>query len=424
MLVSTKPIESIQTFHQRTHLSYSHILSLSKQGLIDGLNLTKNIQHQNFDICISCAMAKMKRRPFIKIIKSNTPTRPFEQVDSDVEEINPTGIRGERYIISFICTLTKYKFIYTMLHKNEAPMKLKLFILELKNINNGLNQQLNLNINRILTDGGLEYKADFDKLCTDFLFLHYTTSPHMPETNGTSENYWRTLIGTTRAFLIHSNLSHKLWPFAATHANHVLNRTLTVTINGKTSTPYELIYNKKPNLNYLRTWGCEIFHYNTDVARTKLEPKGLKGFFMGFSPDKLKCFIIFQPPNKISNTGSILFNEIIKPPTNVNNGEALFNLKTPLELLSEPNNNNKKEKTTKRKRSHIDENNIIPKRTRSNNINENNNINLIYLLTSATDTDENLTFKEVMARTDKEQWKAAINNEIQSFENLNVWHPV
>ena len=64
-------------------------------------------------------------------------------------------------------------------------------------------------------------------------------------------------------------------------ANHVQNRSLTKLIVNKT--PYEVLYNKKPNLNYLRVFGCKVIAHIEKHKRSKFEPKGKVYRFIGYS---------------------------------------------------------------------------------------------------------------------------------------------
>ena len=50
----------------------------------------------------------------------------------------------------------------------------------------------------------------------------------------------------------------------------------------KTS-PYELWNGRKPNLSYIRVWGCLAFYRVPDPKRTKLGPRAMKSVFVGYA---------------------------------------------------------------------------------------------------------------------------------------------
>ena len=45
--------------------------------------------------------------------------------------------------------------------------------------------------------------------------------------------------------------------------------------------PYELLKGKKPNIGYLKVWGCLAYCKSTDPKRTKLGPRALRCAFVG-----------------------------------------------------------------------------------------------------------------------------------------------
>ena len=63
----------------------------------------------------------------------------------------------------------------------------------------------------------------------------------------------RTLTDLVNAMLESSGMSYEWWGEAILTASFVLNR---VVIKNKDITPYEGWKGQKPNVNFLRTWGC------------------------------------------------------------------------------------------------------------------------------------------------------------------------
>ena len=57
----------------------------------------------------------------------------------------------------------------------------------------------------------------------------------------------------TNAMLVNSGLSNGFWGEAMLTACHILNR---VPHKKSKVTPHELWNNRKPNLSYLKVWGC------------------------------------------------------------------------------------------------------------------------------------------------------------------------
>ena len=63
-------------------------------------------------------------------------------------------------------------------------------------------------------------------------------------------------------------------------ACHILNRVPSRT---NKETPYELWYKKKPNLSYLKVWGCRAIVRVLGQKRNKLGERGLECIFIGYA---------------------------------------------------------------------------------------------------------------------------------------------
>ncbi|KAI3825379.1 hypothetical protein L1987_06862 [Smallanthus sonchifolius] len=98
--------------------------------------------------------------------------------------------------------------------------------------------------------------------------------------NGVAERKNKTLVETARTTLADSKLPVTFWAEAVNTACHVLNRVLTVKRHNKTF--YELLNDRKLNLEYLLPFGnpCTLFKVR-DVP-TKFSAKAIEGIFLGY----------------------------------------------------------------------------------------------------------------------------------------------
>ena len=64
-----------------------------------------------------------------------------------------------------------------------------------------------------------------------------------------------------------SSLLKSLWGEAMMHATWLKNRSSTRRLGNKM--PYEVLYSKKPNLEKLPVWGCQVKVHN--VTGSKLD---------------------------------------------------------------------------------------------------------------------------------------------------------
>ena len=82
------------------------------------------------------------------------------------------------------------------------------------------------------------------------------------------------------AMILNAKLPFNLWGEALLTTSNVHNR---ITSKKFKVSLYELWKGRKPNLPYLRVWGCLAFYRVPDPKRTKLGPRALKSSFVGYA---------------------------------------------------------------------------------------------------------------------------------------------
>lgn len=100
--------------------------------------------------------------------------------------------------------------------------------------------------------------------------------PYTPELNGIAERVNRTLMEATRSLLIQPNLPNCLCPFALKHSAYIRNG-LPHSSTG--SPPYVSLMNEKPNLLYIRVFGCTAYVLRLPRG-SKLEARATKGVYL------------------------------------------------------------------------------------------------------------------------------------------------
>ena len=79
---------------------------------------------------------------------------------------------------------------------------------------------------------------------------------------------------------------------AARIAVYVQNRTPHRLLENKT--PEEVFSGKKPEVNHLKIFNCPMYIHIPKEKRTKLDPSGKKGIFVGYS-ERSKAYRIYFP---------------------------------------------------------------------------------------------------------------------------------
>ena len=88
------------------------------------------------------------------------------------------------------------------------------------------------------------------------------------------------------------DLPMHLWVEATRKAMYVENRTPHRVLENKTLE--EVFFSKKPEVSHLKIFGCPVYIHIIKEKRTKLDPSGKKGIFVGYS-EISKAYIIYFP---------------------------------------------------------------------------------------------------------------------------------
>ena len=114
------------------------------------------------------------------------------------------------------------------------------------------------------------------------------------------------------AMLSYSGLSKGYWGEAMLTACYILNR-----VPNKTNkiTPYELWKKRKPNLKYLKVWGCRAIVKVPEPKRKKLGERGIECVFLGYAENsKAYRFMVIEsndsyPINTVIESRDAIFQE-------------------------------------------------------------------------------------------------------------------
>ncbi|GJQ89194.1 retrovirus-related pol polyprotein from transposon TNT 1-94 [Tanacetum coccineum] len=164
--------------------------------------------------------------------------------------------------------------------------------------------------NKIRTDNDTKFKnatlkAHYEKLGIMQQFLTART----PQQNGVVERRNRTLVEAARIMLIFSRLPEFLWAEAVATACFTQNRSIIHTRYNKT--PYELLRDRKSNVEYFHVFGSLCYLTNDRDDLGKMKPKADIGVFIGYSETSRGFRIYNRRTKKIMETIHVKFDELI-----------------------------------------------------------------------------------------------------------------
>lgn len=170
-----------------------------------------------------------------------------------------------------------------------------------------MENQFGKKIKRIRSDKGRECESlGFNSFVQSLGIIHETTPPYSPSSNGVAERKNRTLIDLTNAMLIDSGAPSNLWGKTILTACHVINR---VPHKKTKIVPYELWREHKPNLSYLRVWGCLAFVRLANPKRPKLGERVTTCAFLGYVLHSTTYRFFDMENNIIFESGDAIFHE-------------------------------------------------------------------------------------------------------------------
>ncbi|GJX56459.1 ribonuclease H-like domain-containing protein [Tanacetum coccineum] len=105
------------------------------------------------------------------------------------------------------------------------------------------------------SDNGTEFVNQlFNVFCESNGIIHQTSCSYTPQQNGIVERKHRHLLNVARSLLFQGWILLNMWTECISTATYLINILSTSVLNGKS--PYDLVYNKPPSLNHLRSFSC------------------------------------------------------------------------------------------------------------------------------------------------------------------------
>ena len=139
-------------------------------------------------------------------------------------------------------------------------------------------------------NGGYYTSMDFSDLCIEAGIKREYTIPYNPQHNGVAERKNRSIVEATKAMIHDQNLPMILWAEASMTVVYVQNRSPNKIL--KNMTLEEASTEVKPEVGHFRIFGCPVYFHIPKEKRTKLDPSGRKGTFVGYS-ESSKAYRIY-----------------------------------------------------------------------------------------------------------------------------------
>ncbi|GKB82128.1 retrovirus-related pol polyprotein from transposon TNT 1-94 [Tanacetum coccineum] len=283
-------------------------MQICSHSIVASKELVRNLPKLKFDQHFCDAFKNGKQAHASHKAKNIvSTTRRLELLHMDL--FGPSAVRsygGNRYTLVIVDDYSRYTWTRFLKDKTEAFYHFEIFSKKIK-------IQLGCMIVSIRTDHGREFnnEVQFGEYCNANGITHNFSAPRTPQSIGVVERKNRTLQEMSRTMLNEQSLPQKFWCNAVDTSTYILNRILIRAILGKT--PYELLRDRKPTLDYFRVFGSKCFILNTKDYLTKFDPKSYEGVFLGYSQNTIAYIILNKHTRKVEESLNVTFNETPPP---------------------------------------------------------------------------------------------------------------
>ena len=210
---------------------------------------------------------------------------------------------GHLYFMTFIDDYSQKTWIYFLKSKESGEV-----LDRFREFSALIENQSGKRIKVLRSDSGGEYTSNgFIDFYSEAGIKRGFTVPYNPQQNGVAKRKNRTIISAAKAMIHDQGVPMFLWAEACSTTVYVQN--MCPHRRMRDTTPGEAVTGERPEIGHLRIFGCPVYVHAPRERRTKLDPSGKKGIFVGYSefPKAYQIYILGQ--RKIELSRDVTFEE-------------------------------------------------------------------------------------------------------------------
>lgn len=252
--------------------------------------------------CDVCQQSKQTRR-----VKGSGGTKYplLEVVHSDLCEMSAASMGGARYMLTFMDDHSRFCKLFLIPNKEADTVTSKFgeFVSWAERVTNS-------KVLRLRSDHGSEYENVLMKaFCTKSGITQEFSNAYSPSQNGNAERINRSLLEIMRANMIQSRLPGILWAEVMMYSCHLYNYRPHSANNG--ATPASRFFGKEDSRRVFKhdschPVGCAVHVTIPPVRRSKLQPKTVKGWYLGVGINEPGVRVWLPETNEIYTSAHIV----------------------------------------------------------------------------------------------------------------------
>ncbi|CAB0043199.1 unnamed protein product [Trichogramma brassicae] len=277
---------TLQDLHRTLgHVNAGSLKKMIKNDSIDGVS--RVIDRKFF--CESCQYGKMHRLPYKYHEKSEDQFDVGQCIYTDLCGPMSVSLGGAKFFMLLKDRKSGFRYVYFLKKKSESLHYFKKFY--------HLIAAMDKRIKRLRCDNGTEFCNEaFRSFLSEKGIQLCTSAPYCPEQNGRIERENRTIVESARTMLLENPLPRNLWAEAVNTAVYTLNRTISA--NNNKITPYEQWCKKKPSVKHMYPFGTTAFVHVPSMGRTKFDSKARKTVLVGYHDECNDNYRLYDLENR------------------------------------------------------------------------------------------------------------------------------
>lgn len=290
-LVAYSISPKMRVWHERMgHLSENNLVRMKE--MVDGMD---EVQH--FCTCEFCVRGRMKEVPHHGKLRQGEYTGDVIHVDI-CGPFHITGYRGERYWITLIDGHSRLSGSLAIKQRTDCWTFIKSFVLHLES-----HEPQRRRCRVIHPDGAWEFDAKPFHLWAaerGTSIIDSTTEQH--QSNGMAESFNIAIRNKLLPTLIGSSIPWIYWPEVLETVVYLRNRS---PHTGLSKTPFEMVYNQRPNIRNLKTIGTYAWHKLPNQGHKKMSESSVRCKVLGFVGNT--TYRLLHPDGKVFNSMNVHF---------------------------------------------------------------------------------------------------------------------